>query len=166
MPSPCRGTPIRYRSRGSIARLHASMADTKTEIRTRRICGLPQTAAISPHVPPASRTQTRHTNVQENRLMSERYAIGVICKPAEESWVREFFELFKTSWEFYRYGETYSVVLATSAVTTGVQAKLVVMYSSEPAGSVPRCGGQAGRQYLRHKEGILPIYGNIATIEP
>ena len=30
--------------------------------------------------------------------------IGVIADPAEHDVVREFFELFKTPWEFYRSG--------------------------------------------------------------
>ena len=30
--------------------------------------------------------------------------IGVIADPAEHNVVREFFELFKTPWEFYRAG--------------------------------------------------------------
>jgi peptidoglycan/xylan/chitin deacetylase (PgdA/CDA1 family) len=97
--------------------------------------------------------------------MSERYAIGVICEPAEEPWVREFFELFKTSWEFYRHGETYSVVLATGAVLTEVQAKLLVTYSSDCAGTTHQNPGEGGKQYLLHRERIFPIYGNIATFE-
>ncbi len=37
--------------------------------------------------------------------------IGVIADSAEQEVVREFFELFKTPWEFYRRDRRYEVVL-------------------------------------------------------
>ena len=37
--------------------------------------------------------------------------IGVIADPAEHDVVREFFELFKTPWEFYRGDGQYDVLL-------------------------------------------------------
>jgi hypothetical protein len=38
--------------------------------------------------------------------------IGVIADPAEHGVVREFFELFKTPWEFYRRDRQYDVCSA------------------------------------------------------
>lgn len=40
--------------------------------------------------------------------------IGVCCAEAERPAVREFFELFKTPWEFYRPGEIYQVAISTA----------------------------------------------------
>ena len=37
--------------------------------------------------------------------------IGVIADSAEQNVVREFFELFKTPWEFYRRDRQYDVLL-------------------------------------------------------
>jgi hypothetical protein len=37
--------------------------------------------------------------------------IGVLSAPSEHPAVREFFELFKTPWEFYARDRTYDVVL-------------------------------------------------------
>ncbi len=54
--------------------------------------------------------------------------IGVIADPAEHDVVREFFELFKTPWEFYRSGKAYDVVLCNSADINGDDAKLFVVY--------------------------------------
>jgi len=39
--------------------------------------------------------------------------LGVISDPTEQSVVREFFELFKIPWEFYRNERQYQVVLCT-----------------------------------------------------
>ena len=40
--------------------------------------------------------------------------IGVISRPDQRPVVEEFFELFKTPWEFYQPGRTYDVVVATA----------------------------------------------------
>ena len=40
--------------------------------------------------------------------------IGVAVHPSERAIVAEFFELFKTPWEFFRSGGQYDVVLCTS----------------------------------------------------
>ena len=39
--------------------------------------------------------------------------IGVIANPSERSIVNEFFELFKTPWEFYRSDRHYDVLLCS-----------------------------------------------------
>jgi hypothetical protein len=54
--------------------------------------------------------------------------IGVIADPSEEEVVREFFELFKTPWEFYRADRSYTVLLAAGDVEFNLSAKLVVVY--------------------------------------
>jgi len=40
--------------------------------------------------------------------------IGVIAQAAERGVVEEFFQLFKTPWEFYREGRSYDVVVVTA----------------------------------------------------
>ena len=39
-----------------------------------------------------------------------RGVIGVVAKSSDENVVREFFELFKTPWEFVQPGRSYDVV--------------------------------------------------------
>jgi hypothetical protein len=40
--------------------------------------------------------------------------IGILCKNAEQKIVQEFFELFKTPWEFYVPSRSYEVVIASA----------------------------------------------------
>jgi len=54
--------------------------------------------------------------------------IGVIADPSEQDVVREFFELFKTPWEFYRSGRRYDVVLCADHGQLDETAKLVLYY--------------------------------------
>ncbi len=60
--------------------------------------------------------------------------IGVLADPSENDVVCEFFELFKTPWEFYRSDRKYDVVLCSGKKTFSGPAKLVVSYAC--AGSV------------------------------
>ncbi len=58
--------------------------------------------------------------------------IGVIANPAEHLVIREFFELFKTPWEFYRDGRQYDVLLTTNGeITNSDAAKLVLVYAGQ-----------------------------------
>jgi peptidoglycan/xylan/chitin deacetylase (PgdA/CDA1 family) len=57
--------------------------------------------------------------------------IGVISKPDQREVVEEFFQLFKTPWEFYRSGEAYSVVVATSGELSKVNARLLLACGPE-----------------------------------
>ena len=57
--------------------------------------------------------------------------IGVICKIDQVAVVEEFFELFKTPWEFYQRGRAYEVVVATVDDVPGVDARLLILYGAE-----------------------------------
>jgi len=96
--------------------------------------------------------------------------IGVIADQAEHDAVREFFELFKTPWEFYRRGRRYDVLLCTGEGEFDESAPLVVLY----AGSKTRFDGQrgaaAGRERIQpclllYQSGRIPIYGRSVTFE-
>jgi hypothetical protein len=56
--------------------------------------------------------------------------IAVIAPPEDHEVVREFFQLFKTPWEFYRTGQRYQVVLCAGENQSNGPADLVVVYSS------------------------------------
>ena len=53
--------------------------------------------------------------------------IGVIARADEHAWVREFFELFKTPWEFHRAARSYDVVLCADGAAREPGAKLVLI---------------------------------------
>jgi hypothetical protein len=58
--------------------------------------------------------------------------LGVIANSSDEYVVREFFELFKTPWEFYRSDRQYDVVLCTGqAALDGISAKLLLVYAGK-----------------------------------
>ena len=96
--------------------------------------------------------------------------IGVIANPEDETVVREFFELFKTPWEWYQRGREYEVVLCTrewdevdvDAVT------VVILYSSERIGVDDRLSLRTvqltdQRPYVRYELHRIPLYGNAAA---
>lgn len=55
--------------------------------------------------------------------------IGVVAGSGEEALVREFFELFKTPWEFYRKDRRYDVLLCAGDGQFQGAAKLAVVYA-------------------------------------
>src|SRR5215211_912730 len=58
--------------------------------------------------------------------------IGVSADEADYEVVREFFELFKTPWEFYRPGATYDVLLCASAEMIPTDgARLVLRFGAK-----------------------------------
>ena len=54
--------------------------------------------------------------------------IGVIADPADHVVVREFFELFKTPWEFYSADRQYAAVLSAGDFRNINNAKVVIYY--------------------------------------
>jgi hypothetical protein len=95
--------------------------------------------------------------------------IGVISKPEQVAAVEEFFELFKTPWEFYEHGRTYDVVLATASQIPEVNARLLIIYRTEIQESDTNWGIRGckhnKRLRLKYQEISLPIYGELLTLE-
>lgn len=94
--------------------------------------------------------------------------IGVIADTVEENVVREFFELFKTPWEFYRAGRHYEVLLCTQDRHFDGTAGLVIFY----AGRKLRCDDEqdiligrrrSGSCVLSYQGSRIPIYGDSVT---
>jgi hypothetical protein len=57
--------------------------------------------------------------------------IGVLAKPEDYDVVREFFELFKTPWEFCRRDRHYEVLLQADGTSNDRPAALVLLYGTE-----------------------------------
>lgn len=95
--------------------------------------------------------------------------IGVIANPSEHAVVREFFELFKTPWEFYRDEQGYEVLLCAGDVEVPEDgAQLVLIYSGQEARSDSQRKVQIesrGRNSDRfsYRGTRLPIYGDSVT---
>jgi len=97
--------------------------------------------------------------------------IGVIANRTDHGVIREFFELFKTPWEFYRDDGQYDVLLCAGddVQWQDTPAKLVVVYAGqkipldekEPVGIT----GQRKNVILSYKQSRFPIYGNSITFQ-
>jgi hypothetical protein len=95
--------------------------------------------------------------------------IGVISKAEQRDVVEEFFELFKTPWEFHMPGRAYEVVLATTDDVLEVDTRLLLLYGAEPR-NVDKLGDIVIRSKhhggtLNYESVALPIYGELATFE-
>jgi hypothetical protein len=92
--------------------------------------------------------------------------IGVVASLSEEAAVREFFELFKTPWEFYAPQREYDVILCAGAGDFDQQAaKLVLVYSGRtlPLDDADRVQlAEAGNDACSfpYKGFLVPIYGD------
>jgi hypothetical protein len=96
--------------------------------------------------------------------------IGVIADCADHEVVREFFELFKTPWEFYQSGRAYDVLLSAGGDRDRVdtRAKLVLVYSSQETLFDGERNIAIGRQRrnsstLTFQDNQLPVYGESLT---
>jgi hypothetical protein len=94
--------------------------------------------------------------------------IGVIANSSDQEIVREFFELFKTPWEFYRRGRQYDILLCAEDGQIDEKAKLIVRYGGRKIHFDGEHKIQTGRQWnqariLSFQEGRLPLYGESIT---
>jgi len=92
--------------------------------------------------------------------------IGVAVHPTEQDVVEEFFELFKTPWEFHQKDGRYDVLICTRRQVPQNSAKLVLHYGAETTepdtgagfSAKSRCGGTV----LVYEGRRIPIYGEVA----
>lgn len=95
--------------------------------------------------------------------------IGVLAKPDDHGVVREFFELFKTPWEFHRSDRRYDVLICTDDTSFNENsAKIVMIYGGQnlkldiavkiEVASRSKRGGN-----LSHNRATIPIYGDCIT---
>ena len=93
--------------------------------------------------------------------------IGIISKTFEKEIVQEFFELFKTPWEFYNASRYYDVVLSTGDYFSNIETKLLLIYGSnktlyDSEGSIGIGSNKKGT-ILEYGDWYLPIYKNALT---
>lgn len=98
--------------------------------------------------------------------------IGVIASESQHQVVQEFFELFKTPWEFYRRDEHYDVVLCSGPeeVDTGF-AKLILIYGGRDLPFDAQHGKQGhsssgGPRMFVAERMSIPVYGDGVTFSP
>src|ERR1700733_14192865 len=95
--------------------------------------------------------------------------IGVIASPTDYAVATEFFELFKTPWEFYRSEQKYDVLLCTSEATLdNKSAKLVLIYGGEKLNcdiedQIHVASQERATRDLAYKGARIPIYEGCIT---
>ncbi len=93
--------------------------------------------------------------------------IGVIARPDQASTVAEFFELFKTPWEFHQDGRRYDVVLATAPEIPRVDARLLIIFHAGATSADVRHGitprPHTRRAAVTYRGVEVPIYGPLVT---
>jgi hypothetical protein len=94
--------------------------------------------------------------------------IGVIADPSEEAVVREFFELFKTPWEFHRSNRRYEVVLCTQDRRFDENAKLFLRYAARKTAfdserDIKIDQQRSQSRVLLYRGNRIPVYGETVT---
>ena len=95
--------------------------------------------------------------------------IAVATNPEHRAAASEFFELFKTAWEFYRSGEEYDAVICCGIIPSDIRASLVLVYASDELSFdrqhqlqvLPQDHSREPPSYRRWR---LPVYAGLASI--
>ena len=95
--------------------------------------------------------------------------IGVIANEVEHLIVTEFFELFKTPWEFHRPGAHYDVLICSNSQMPENNARLVLLYGAqrqpfEKYQSI-KTSCAPGRNFALFRGERIPIYGSCLLLE-
>jgi hypothetical protein len=95
--------------------------------------------------------------------------IGVIVDNSLKPVVLEFFELFKTPWEFYKDGETYEILLVNGNADYDPRAKLVLIYGSEKNRFDEEFGltiaDRVESLEMSYGDKTFPVYGAAVSFE-
>lgn len=94
--------------------------------------------------------------------------IAVLAKDTERPVVKEFFELFKTPWEFYQSHRDYDVLIASGNQKPNSSARLVLIFGSEETTFDREHGTQilsrrSNRVLYSSQIGRIPIYGKCLS---
>src|SRR5919108_5618050 len=92
--------------------------------------------------------------------------IGVVARAEERETAVEFFQLFKTPWEFYRPQGCYDVVIQTDPEFEHHLAPLVIAYGSHAGPSAHDGHGPPAAERataLWWNGDCLPLYGTCLT---
>jgi hypothetical protein len=111
---------------------------------------------------------TRFRRKLDLHIFGHIIVIGVLAKDSETRVVSEFFQLFKTPWEFYDPENTYDAVVATCyELPQFLNTQILLIYSSQSVSSDARVALTAeprkGGDWLEWHGTEIPIYGDLAA---
>src|SRR5262249_5975068 len=90
--------------------------------------------------------------------------IGVVAKKCEYPDVREFFELFRTPWEFYSAEHEYDVVLCNWQERIETSARLLIVYGTADD-EIETSRAENSRVAVRtYKGDRIPLYDKCSAI--
>ena len=97
--------------------------------------------------------------------------IGIICDESQKTSATEFFELFKTPWEFHVENEHYDIVVsAGDHAQTAPAAALTVIFGAHKRASDPCDVSELARDgsltWIEHDGSKCPIYCGAAVLSP
>jgi hypothetical protein len=95
--------------------------------------------------------------------------IGIVASESEHAAVAEFFELFKTPWEFHRPGVDYDVLICSNSPVPENSATLLLLYSAqrqpfEKYRSI-KTSCAPGHNFVPFRGERIPIYGSCLLLE-
>jgi hypothetical protein len=95
--------------------------------------------------------------------------IAVATNPDHRAAAREFFELFKTAWEFYRSGEEYDAVICCGVTPANIRTRLVLLYASNELTFDRQHQLQVLRQdhsveVLSYRGWRVPVFAGLASV--
>ena len=94
--------------------------------------------------------------------------IGVIARPGQAAIVEEFFQLFKTPWEFYRDGKAYDVLISSADDLPAINFRLAVIFGPEDRTNDPQIGpvisSRRDGAVLSYRGERLPLYNEVAVL--
>jgi hypothetical protein len=95
--------------------------------------------------------------------------IAVATNPEQRAAASEFFELFKTAWEFYRSSEEYDAVICCGIIPCDIRANLVLVYASNELSFDQQHQLQVlqqdhSRELPSYRRWSLPVYAGLASI--
>src|SRR3954466_2865333 len=93
--------------------------------------------------------------------------MGVAVQESERAMAAEFFELFKTPWEFFRNGGEYDVVISTGEPMLPSGTRLALVFGAAPV-KFDNAKGLEGREVsegctFSYGERTIPVYGAAAV---
>ena len=95
--------------------------------------------------------------------------LGVVAEKGDQSVVEEFFELFKTPWEFARSDKRYDVLLITADTEDKIDSPVIILYGSRGKKLDERIGIRLAdinsASLLRWRGRDFPIYRRASALD-
>jgi hypothetical protein len=95
--------------------------------------------------------------------------ISVLVKADDKPVAREFFELFKTPWEFFRADSRAEILICSQIEIPETSAKLILIYSGEPTdfdrAQKIKIHSPDLKKFLTLKNFQIPVYGKSVSFD-